>query len=163
MKYLTISSLALTLGACGVVPSLTPEREVSGEARSEGVTTDILVRPRVRPDQLTAALPEDAALEDDGTSVASAPERPANANGSLGTTVASLGNPAEQGLWIKTPLVTAQGPGRVVYAKTGKSVSVTLIPLDGAATAGSQLSLNAMQSLGAPLSDLPTVEVFSET
>ena len=152
-----ISSLVLGLGACGIVPSLAPEREVSGEARSEGVTTDILVRPRVRPEDLSTAAERQAAAQ------TAAEPSPVNANGSLGTTVASLGNPAEPGLWVKTPLVGAEQRGRVQYAETGKSVSVRLIPLEGPRTAGSRLSLSAMQELGASLSDLPTVEIFPET
>ena len=85
----------------------------------------------------------------------------AAASGSLGTTVASLGDATQGGMWIKTPLVKAAGKGRVVNPATGKSVNVDLIPLGGAASAGSQMSLPAMTSLGVGLTDLPTVEVFS--
>jgi len=77
----------------------------------------------------------------------------------LGTTVVSLGNPAESGMWLKTPLVKAQAKGRVV-ADGGKSVEVDLIPIDGAATAGSRMSLQAMQGLGLNVTSLPTVQVF---
>src|SRR5690606_13112852 len=31
----------------------------------------------------------------------------------LGTTIASLGNPAEPGLWLQTPLVSSTRPGRI--------------------------------------------------
>ena len=75
----------------------------------------------------------------------------------LGMTVASLGNPAETGLWLKTPLVKVQQQGRVIY--NGKTANVVLIPLDGEATAGSRMSLQAFQALGAPLTDLVTVNV----
>ena len=154
MRWLGICVLAFGPAACGLVPELRPEaREVEGEDRATGVTTEILVRPRARPDgfeDVAEAAPE------------SEPEPvPAGAGGSLGTTVASLGNPAEPGLWIKTPLVSREQPGRVRFGETGKTASVTLIPLDGPATAGSQLSLSAMQALGAPLTGLPTVEVLS--
>lgn len=80
-------------------------------------------------------------------------------NGPLGRTVASLGDAAEPGLWLKTPLVTQEGPGRVTYPATGKSAVVMLIPIEGPLTAGSRLSLQAMQALGAPLTDLPEIEV----
>lgn len=139
------------LCACGVQPSPSVAPEVAGEGRVAGVTTDILVRPRARPEGFEiAAAPKtvEPAVEPNAT------------NGSLGMTVASLGNPAEDGLWLKTPLVASETIGRVVYPATGKTVSVTLIPLDGPPTAGSQLSLSAMQGLGAGLADLPTVEVF---
>lgn len=80
-------------------------------------------------------------------------------HGSLGRTVASLGNAAEPGLWLKTPLVAAEGPGQVRYPATGLGVAVTLIPIDGPATGGSQLSLEAMQALGIALTDLAEIEV----
>ncbi|WP_223424900.1 hypothetical protein [Tateyamaria pelophila] len=79
--------------------------------------------------------------------------------GPLGRTVASLGDAAEPGLWLKTPLVAVEGPGRVTYPATGRNTSVTLIPIDGPATAGSRLSLQAMQALGASLTGLPEIEV----
>mgnify|MGYP006894101905 FL=1 len=78
----------------------------------------------------------------------------------LGTTVASLGNPSEGGFWIKTPLVSERGIGRIVDPATGKSAKVDLIPLDGPASGGSQVSLPALQLLGVSLTDLPTLEVY---
>jgi len=80
----------------------------------------------------------------------------------LGTTIASLGNPAEAGFWIKTPLVSKAGKGRVEYPATGKSVAVDLIPIDGPKTAGSRVSLAALRLLGAPLTGLPELIVFTE-
>ncbi len=79
--------------------------------------------------------------------------------GPLGRTIASLGNASEPGLWLKTPLVSVEGPGRVTYTVTGRSTAVTLIPIGGPTTAGSRLSLQAMQALGASLTDLPEIEV----
>ena len=81
---------------------------------------------------------------------------------SLGTTVASLGSATEPGLWLKTPLVDAEQPGRVTNPATGKSAAVTLIPLEGPATAGSRMSLPALRLIGASLTDLTTVEVSTE-
>lgn len=87
---------------------------------------------------------------------AAAPE-PASER-SLGTTVASLGDPSRAGFWLETPLVTEPTPGRVVYAASGKSAKVDLIPIsDG----GSRISLAAMQLIEAPLTDLPTLEVYA--
>lgn len=80
----------------------------------------------------------------------------------LGVTIASLGNPAEAGFWIKTPLVSKAGKGRVEYPVTGKSVAVDLIPIDGPKTAGSRVSLAAMRLLGAPLTGLPDLIVYAE-
>ena len=77
--------------------------------------------------------------------------------GYLGVTVVSLGSPAEAGLWLKTPLVPAQSRGRLVHG--GKSVEVQLIPIEGASGAGSRISLQAMQALGIPLTELAEVAV----
>ncbi len=80
----------------------------------------------------------------------------------LGVTIASLGNPAEAGFWIKTPLVSKAGKGRVEYPATGKSVAVDLIPIDGPKSAGSRVSLAALRLLGAPLTGLPELIVYTE-
>ncbi|WP_319824228.1 hypothetical protein [Thalassovita sp.] len=88
--------------------------------------------------------------------------QPAEKTGLLGVTVASLGDPAKAGFWIETPLVQAAGKGRVSYAKTGRTVKVDLIPIDGPATAGSRLSLATMRLLDAPLTGLPEVKVYRD-
>lgn len=78
----------------------------------------------------------------------------------LGTTIGSLGNPAEPGIWISTPYVTAVTPGRVEVAATGKSINIELRPSGGAPGSGSALSLPAMQLLELPLTDLPELVVY---
>lgn len=80
----------------------------------------------------------------------------------LGRTVASLGDPADPGLWIKTPLVSQPGKGRVVYPANGKTVQLDLIPIDGPKTAGSRMSLAALRVIDAPLTELPEVEVYAD-
>jgi hypothetical protein len=113
-----------------------------------GVTTDVMMRPQARPT---------ADNGDQGRPTAE-PEQP---SGPLGRTVATLGDAAQPGLWLKTPLVQVQGPGRIVDPATGQSVSVILIPIAGPVTAGSRLSLQAMQGLGLRLTDIVEVGVFS--
>jgi len=81
-------------------------------------------------------------------------------DGRLGTTIASLGDPGEAGFWIKTPLVSEAGSGRIVYATSGRTVQVQLIPSGGAAGSGSQVSLAAMRLLDAPLTGLPELVVY---
>jgi hypothetical protein len=76
----------------------------------------------------------------------------------LGLTIASLGPPAEPGIWLKTPLVTSLSEGRITYQ--GTSVNVELRPSGGAAGSGSQISLAAMRLLGVPLTSLPELRVF---
>lgn len=80
----------------------------------------------------------------------------------LGTTIASLGNVAEQGFWLKTPLVIKEQPGRLVWPDTKASVNVTLMPKQGEKTSGSQISLAAMRALGIPLTSLPELTVFTK-
>ncbi|MFV0386120.1 hypothetical protein [Paracoccus sp. (in: a-proteobacteria)] len=91
---------------------------------------------------------------------AAAARAPAASEQRLGTTIASLGDPTEGGFWIKTPLVSQRGIGRIVNPATGKSAKVDLIPLDGPASSGSQVSLPALQLIGVSLTDLPEIEVF---
>jgi hypothetical protein len=79
----------------------------------------------------------------------------------MGFTVASLGDAATPGLWIETPLVTTEQPGRVV-SENGLQLFLTLRPSGGARNSGSRLSLQAFQELGIPLTALPTVTVISD-
>ncbi|MBM9595343.1 D-galactarate dehydratase [Roseitranquillus sediminis] len=74
----------------------------------------------------------------------------------LGSVVVSLGDPAQGGLWLRTPLVGAARAGRVV-TQAGRSGLVELIPSDG----GSRMSLAAMRLLDLPLGGLHTVTVHA--
>lgn len=85
---------------------------------------------------------------------------PGAAGGFLGTTVASLGVATRDGFWLETPLVTAPAKGKVRFPATGREVKVDLIPIDGAASGGSSLSLGAMRLLDAPITGLPEIEVY---
>ncbi len=87
---------------------------------------------------------------------------PAGGERRLGITVGSLGNPAEPGFWLKTPLVSVAGKGRIEYPVNGKSVAVDMIPIEGPKTAGSRVSLAALRLLGAPLTGLPDLIVYAE-
>ncbi|KQI72820.1 D-galactarate dehydratase [Loktanella sp. 5RATIMAR09] len=93
--------------------------------------------------------------EDRAAAVATAP---AGAQ-ALGRTIATLGSPAEAGIWLKTPLVTQLSAGRVDYQ--GKSINIELRPSGGAAGSGSQISLAAMRLIEAPLTSLPELTVFA--
>ncbi len=74
---------------------------------------------------------------------------------SLGLAAVALGSPIEQGFWLKSNLVTVPGKGRVETAG-GKSVSVDLLPIEGAAL----LSFAAFRALELPLIGRPDVTVF---
>ena len=100
---------------------------------------------------------EVAPVAEEPAEVASAPPE---TSGALGTTVASLGDVAQPGFWLKTPLVNTERPGRV-QLENGTSVQVQLLPLDAASGAGSEISLSAMRGLGLSLTDLASLEVFA--
>ena len=82
------------------------------------------------------------------------------AENKLGHTIASLGNPAETGFWLKTPLVDRITRGSVIHENSGASVNLILLPLESSGT-GSQMSLSAMRALGLALTDLPKLTVFA--
>lgn len=73
----------------------------------------------------------------------------------LGRVIVALGPPAEQGIWLKTSLVSQTVQGRIVTA-AGKSLAVELRP----GTGGALLSLAAFQALGLSLTGLTEVTVF---
>jgi hypothetical protein len=77
----------------------------------------------------------------------------------LGMTIASLGSPAEPGIWLKTPLVSEVIGGRVDYQ--GTTINIELRPSGGAVGSGSEISLSAMRLLNAPLTGLPELTVFA--
>ena len=79
----------------------------------------------------------------------------------LGRTIASLGDPTRPGFWLETPLVSAPAKGRIVLAAGDVSVAVDLIPIAGAPSGGSRLSLAAMRLLGVALTDLPELIVYA--
>lgn len=74
------------------------------------------------------------------------------------TTVAGLGDPGRDGLWMETPLVSSRRNARLT-APNGKSVVVTLEPISGDAGQGSRLSIDGMRALGLPLTELVELEV----
>ena len=76
----------------------------------------------------------------------------------IGFTVISLGDATDPGLWLETPLVDEETPGRVI-GENGRVVFVTLRPSGGERGSGSRLSLQGYQVLGIALTALPTVTV----
>lgn len=138
------SSLSDNLGLNGGTSA--PASAPAAQAEPEAVATE---------DAVTDDAAESAAVEN----AASAEAQPAAASGGLGETVVSLGSATEPGLWLKTPLVKAEQPGRVTNPATGQSAEVTLIPIPGPSTAGSRMSLSGLQAIGASLTDLTRVQV----
>lgn len=76
----------------------------------------------------------------------------------LGEVTASLGDPTEGGLWVKTALVSSTQSGRVENPANGQTGLVELRPGEG----GTTLSLSTMRLLEIPLTDIPTVVLYSQ-
>lgn len=126
------------------------------------------LRPEARPEGLSAPPPPPAARtaeEFDTTTEAQRAEAAATVAAGerrLGLTIASLGDPAEPGFWLVTPLVGAVQTGRVALPGAGgASVAVELRPSGGPPGSGSRISLAALRVLGVPLTSLPEVAVFA--
>jgi hypothetical protein len=158
-KHLTplvaLSLTALLLAGCAEL-GLTPPSAPAARAPAPAATPAPSARPPLTGAPRTVA-DFDRVSEDERQAAVAPP--PAVA-GSIGTTVASLGDPARPGFWIETPLVSAPGRGSVLYRANGRRLNVDLIPIPGPASGGSRLSLSAMRMLDAPLTGLPQVDVF---
>lgn len=173
LGILKIGLLGLTVGlaGCGTQPfaAKSPETDVTeAMTDSEAPAQEAALRPRARPAGLGRKPPTGARTAEaldtttaaERVEAAAAPAEPAGER-LLGETIASLGDVTRQGFWLETPLVSSPGQGRVLFPGSGKSAQVELIPIDGPATAGSRISLAAMRLIEAPLTDLPTLEVFT--
>lgn len=129
----------LGLAGCALVPALSGPDRPAPPTGSAPLAAAVLPRADAQ------------ATSDRGTDAA-----PAMTGG---RTVASLGTPAESGLWLKTPLVRRTGRGRVTDLATGRAVTLELVPLSGPAGSGSRMSVAAYRALNLPLTALPEVEV----
>lgn len=150
--------LALILSACsGGAPDLMKADPPGGAAREPDADT---TRPAPRPASGVPGAGAQTAEALDATTPAerAAAAAPGAAGRELGQVIGALGDARQAGFWLKTPLVTAEQPGRVVSVANGKSAKVTLIPDDGA----NQLSLAAMRVLEIPLTDLPELVVYAQ-
>lgn len=144
-KALILMSVALGLSGCAMMKkpvAAVPEAAVAP-----------MVRPVIGAGASAAALDQTTEAE----RAAAVAAQPAGGERALGAAVVALGSPAEQGLWVKSPLVVAKGKGRVV-TEGGASVAVDLLPGSGAAS----LSLAAFRALGLELTDLPEVTIYAE-
>ncbi|WP_293573203.1 hypothetical protein [Phaeobacter sp.] len=84
---------------------------------------------------------------------------PARSYTGRSSTIASLGDPSQPGLWMETSLVSTPQRARLVSAR-GTEAIVTLRPSAGTAGAGSRLSIDAMRALGLPLTELAELQVL---
>ncbi len=176
MRVNVLICLVLVTTACAKMPFAQKPTEGARPEAPEGEFIGQPVRPRARPGDLDisattspARKPAASARTVEQFDTTTPEERqaaaaaPAQAGGEqrLGETVASLGDPTKPGFWLESPLVSAPKTGRVYFPGSGKSAQVDLIPIEGPDTAGSRISLAAMRLIEAPLTDLPTIEVFA--
>lgn len=159
MRYLVIFAVA-GLGACTEFQqAFAPVAPVAPEAVVEEPAETLDPTPPPPPPPTAVTVEDfDTTTEEDRAEALEAPEPEGEVR--LGTSIASLGNPADPGIWLETPLVDELKPGRIAWQ--GNSVNVELRPSGGAAGSGSEISLAAMRLLTAPLTDLPEIEVFAE-
>lgn len=167
MKAVFPVLLALGLAACSNTP-FAPKDRATGTALTGADATRPQARPGALRTRVTAPPPPPTARTEEAFDTTTAEQRAEaaatpepQAERRLGETVASLGDVTRSGFWLETPLVDTAVKGRVLYPSTGKSSQVDLIPIEGPATGGSRISLAAMRLIGAPLTDLPTLEVFA--
>jgi hypothetical protein len=157
MNIRIVIPAVLVLAGCSDMPLVTKQPEPA-------VQEEVL-RPKARPDTLTAPPANARTVEQFDTTTAEERAEAAAPSTSgetkLGDTVASLGDPSKPGFWLETPLVSQRVTGRVFFPGSGRSAQVDLLPIAGEATAGSRISLAAMRILEAPLTDLPTIQVFT--
>ncbi|SDE00405.1 D-galactarate dehydratase [Limimaricola pyoseonensis] len=161
MTRLIIPSALVALGLLSGCAEL--QQAAAPETAAEAAQPTAQPAPAARPappppppaGASAAAL--DTTSEEERAEAVSAPEP--GGEQQLGTTIASLGAPAEPGLWMETPLVSAVTQGRV-EAANGKTVKLELRPSGGAAGSGSEISLPAMRLLEVPLTSLPELTVY---
>lgn len=155
MRHLALlSAVAVALSGCALFQKEGAPSGVTGPAEPQPATE---FAPAVSTSVLGARAVSAASL-DKTTAEEKAAALAAPAEGGareLGRVVVALGPPAEQGLWLSSPLVKEKAQGRIVTA-AGKSLAVELRPGTGAAL----LSLAAFQALGLSLTELPEVTVY---
>lgn len=160
MKYLIPLSL-LGLGACADLEAPFQADPGSAPLPVEEVSAETLdPTPPPPPPPTAATVAEfDTTTEEDRAAALATP--PATGEINLGTTLATLGDPAQPGIWISTPLVDQIVMGRVEVVATGKSINIELRPSGGEPGSGSAISLPAMGLLEIPLTAIEEVIVYS--
>lgn len=150
-----IPAVALALSGCALFQKDGGRSAVTGPAEPQAATE---FAPAVSTSVLGTTQAASAEALDKTTAAEKAAALAAPAAGGekeLGKVVVALGPPAEQGLWMSSPLVTEKAQGRIVTA-AGKSLAVELRP----GTGGALLSLAAFQALGLSLTELPEVTIY---
>ncbi|RMD95359.1 MAG: D-galactarate dehydratase, partial [Alphaproteobacteria bacterium] len=164
IRALMALAAGLALSGCGLQQSSIFDRFRGGQdagpaasAPSEGEPLSALSTPPPPPPGAATAEAFDTTTAEERQAALEGAEKMSGER-FLGETVTSLGDPAEPGFWMETPLVAEPTQGRVEDPATGKSVTVELRPSGGAPGSGSRLSLAAFRLLGADLASLVTLK-----
>ena len=158
MKKIALSVPLLALVACDIPPQVTPGTGPAA-ADQQPAAVSAPATPPPPPPLARTAEEFDTTSAEDRAAALEAPPPPAEVR--LGTTIVSLGPPADPGIWLETSLVSSVRTGRVEYPDKGTSVSLELRPSGGVSGAGSQISLAAMRLLEIPLTALAEVTVYA--
>lgn len=140
-----IGTASLGLSGCADIDLLGPRGDdvpvpaaFEGQVQVPGADT---IRPLARPGE--------------GATVPSAPL----ATGELGRSTVSLGDPTQGGLWLETPFVSVERPGRVSVPATGRFAQVTLRP---GPQGGARASLQTLQTLGLSPAALTEIVIYGQ-
>ncbi len=165
---LSLVALFLLLAGCAQLPIFSRSADPAPQADVAVQTPDAETqRPEARSGSRLARL-GGAGQRADALDQTSPEERaaalapPAARTQLLGETLASLGSPADPGLWLRTGLVSETTQGRVELKQGDGSLRVELRPSGAPAGGGSQLSLAAFTTLGLPLTQLVDLRVYAE-
>lgn len=138
-RLLSVLLAAAIVGGCALVRDVVPEATPSSS-------------------MAPAQAPAEPAEVEAETAAAAAPR----GDGRIGETVASLGDPGADGLWLRTGLVQSVQQGRVVDADSGAEVTLELRPVPASqAGSGGRLSMDGFAALGRGVTELPRLEVFA--
>lgn len=156
-----ILALGLTLGGCAELDALLQPDPGAAPVPVEEVSVETLdpTPPPAPPPEANTAEEFDTTNEEDREAALATPAATGEVN--LGTTLATLGDPADPGIWIETPLVDQLVMGRVEVVATGKSINIELRPSGGEPGSGSAISLPAMGLLEIPLTAIEEVVIYS--
>ncbi len=155
-----LSALSLA-AACARMPGAPDAPDRSGAAADASAAPPEDIAEVVRAPRPRAGANTVDALDTTSDAQRAAARAGAGTGGErLGEVTASLGDPTDPGIWMRTALVSSRQSGRVEVAGTGQSTVVELIPLAG--EGGAQLSLAAMRLLQVPLTELPDLVVYRQ-
>ncbi len=162
---LVLCLAGLTLSACaelgleGFGAQATPAAAAAAAIETAPVVTLDPTPPPPPPANATTVEQFDTTTAEDRADALATPDAP-DGDAPLGTTLATLGSPADPGIWIETPYVTEVAAGRAEVTSTGNSINIELRPSGGEAGSGSEISLPAMRLLEIPLTAIQEITLY---